>query len=343
MANPASTTMASPVSLETELFTARAMQKVVEQEEEMLVNRLMKRLEALKKEKQFLATEVEREEEFLTNNLQKKLEKVMREKLELERKLETEQELVANKLRKQLEQLSVEKTKLHKEKIDLENFMEAEQEYLSNRLQKQVDKLGQEKTGLQREKSELQRQVTDLGASVDKLNKDKVLLEQQMEVEEENIVNRLQRQLEGVLLNFRMLEQKLEARGLNLKELGITTGELGSELSRAYSRSTSSSYDTAKGRDSPYAMLGRESLPGGIHGIRSASQSHYHHSSLHVEGSQHSSGSLRDSGSVPTMGMSPTPSPNRSAPGTLESLFSGNRRARPLSARSGSMDEVYVK
>lgn len=46
---------------------------------------------------------------------------------------------------------------------------------------------------------------------------------------QENIVNRLQRQLEGVLLNFRMLEQKLEARGLNLKELGITTGELGSE------------------------------------------------------------------------------------------------------------------
>lgn len=46
---------------------------------------------------------------------------------------------------------------------------------------------------------------------------------------QENIVNRLQRQLEGVLLNFRMLEQKLEAKGLNLKDLGITTGELGSE------------------------------------------------------------------------------------------------------------------
>jgi hypothetical protein len=39
-------------------------------------NKLMKRLEQLKREKQILATEVEQEEEMITNTLQKKLEKV---------------------------------------------------------------------------------------------------------------------------------------------------------------------------------------------------------------------------------------------------------------------------
>jgi len=39
-------------------------------------NKLMKRLEQLKREKQALATEVEQEEEMITNTLQKKLEKV---------------------------------------------------------------------------------------------------------------------------------------------------------------------------------------------------------------------------------------------------------------------------
>ena len=38
----------------------------------------------------------------------------------------------------------------------------------------QVAKLGSEKTVLQRERSELQRQVSDLGGAVDKLNKEKV-------------------------------------------------------------------------------------------------------------------------------------------------------------------------
>ena len=51
-------------------------QNQVEQEEEAITNRLMKRLEQLKREKQALANEVEQEEEFLTNTLQKKLDKV---------------------------------------------------------------------------------------------------------------------------------------------------------------------------------------------------------------------------------------------------------------------------
>lgn len=226
--------------LATELRMAKelsvAVQKQVEQEEEYITNKLMKRLEELKRDKAKLATEVEREEEFLTNTLQKKLEKLTKEKVDLENKLEAEQEYIVNKLRKQLEQLSIEKTKLHREKIDLENQLEAEQEYIMNKLQKQVEKLASEKRSLQKEKSDLQRQVSDLGASVDKLNRDKVNLENQMEMEEENIVNRLQRQLDIVLSQLRSLESKVEARGLTMRELGFTGPDLANE-SWIYGRS----------------------------------------------------------------------------------------------------------
>eukprot|EP00877_Chromochloris_zofingiensis_P010030 jgi/Chrzof1/5280/Cz15g20160.t1 len=214
------------------------VQKQVEQEEEFITNKLIKRLEQLKQEKQILANEVEQEEEFLTNTLQKKLEKLNKEKVDLENRLEAEQEYIVNKLRKQLEQLSVEKTKLHREKVDLENQLEMEQEYIMNKLQKQVEKLGGEKDSLQRERSDLQRQVGDLAAAVDKLNRDKVNLENQMEMEEENIVNRLQRQLEAVLSNYKALEAKLEAKGLSLRDVGLQPSELPTET-WAYSRSTS--------------------------------------------------------------------------------------------------------
>ncbi len=57
----------------------------------------------------------------------------------------------------------------------------------------QVDRLHAEKACLQKEKSELQRTVTELGGSIDKMHRDKVALESQMEMEEEGIVNRLNR------------------------------------------------------------------------------------------------------------------------------------------------------
>ena len=57
----------------------------------------------------------------------------------------------------------------------------------------QVDRLHGEKACLQKEKSELQRTVTELGGSIDKMHRDKVALESQMEMEEEGIVNRLNR------------------------------------------------------------------------------------------------------------------------------------------------------
>ena len=74
----------------------------VEQEEEFITNKLMKRLEQLKNEKQTLANEVEQEEEYLINNLQKRLTKVHTEKVDLEKQLETEQEYIVNKLQKKV-------------------------------------------------------------------------------------------------------------------------------------------------------------------------------------------------------------------------------------------------
>ena len=62
-----------------------------EQEEELIANKLIKRLELLKREKQSLAREVEQEEEYLTNNLQKRMTRLGREKADLENRLEAEQ------------------------------------------------------------------------------------------------------------------------------------------------------------------------------------------------------------------------------------------------------------
>eukprot|EP00879_Flechtneria_rotunda_P000646 GHRR01000760.1.p1 GENE.GHRR01000760.1~~GHRR01000760.1.p1 ORF type:complete len:359 (+),score=134.38 GHRR01000760.1:317-1393(+) len=216
-----------------------AVQSQIEVEEECITNKLMKRLEQLKKEKQTLANEVEMEEELITNTLQKKLEQLNKEKVDLESRLEIEQEYVVNKLCKQLDQLSAEKAKLHKEKVDLENQLEAEQEYIMNKLQKQLEKLASEKGTLQRERTDMQRQCSELSAAVDKLNRDKVALENQMEMEEEKIVNRLQRQLEQLTSSYRALEQKLEARGLTLRDMGLQPNELPPEHLLSYTRSAS--------------------------------------------------------------------------------------------------------
>ena len=57
----------------------------------------------------------------------------------------------------------------------------------------QVTRMGQEKMLLQKEKSSLQRTVTDLAAGVERINREKVQLESQLEMEEEGIVNRMNR------------------------------------------------------------------------------------------------------------------------------------------------------
>mmetsp|Transcript_41004 Transcript_41004/g.73698 ORF Transcript_41004/g.73698 Transcript_41004/m.73698 type:complete len:322 (-) Transcript_41004:313-1278(-) len=195
-----------------------AVHKQVEQEEEFITNKLMKRLEQLKKEKQVLANEVEQEEEFLTNTLQKRLEKITREKEHMENQLEAEQEYIVNKLQKKLEALNNEKTKLHNDKVQLEMQLEAEQEYIVNKLQKQVEALGREKSTMQTERTSLQKQVGSLTDSVRKLSNEKVRLEQELESEEELIVNRMQRQFDDLMVNYKVLEKTLKANGIFVPE-----------------------------------------------------------------------------------------------------------------------------
>lgn len=166
------------------------IQKQVEQEEEFLVNKLSKRLNQLKREKQTLANEVEQEEEYLVNNLQKRLAKVVKEKEELERRLEAETEYVVNKVKGKLEELARERTQLNGEKAAL----------LS-------------------EKEHLKAQVTDLAAAVQKINREKVMLENTLEAEEEQVVNRLQRELEAVVRNYHVLEHHLEAEGISVSSI----------------------------------------------------------------------------------------------------------------------------
>lgn len=200
-----------------------AVQKQVEQEEEFITNKLMKRLQQLRDEKQNLANEVEHEEEYLVNTLQKRLEKLNGEKVNLENQLEMEQEYIVNKLQKTLEELKQQQLRLNQEKVDLENQLEAEQEYIVNKLQKQVDGLAKEKAHLQQEKADLRRHVRELAVSAEHLYKEKIRIEAEKEMEEENIVNRLQRQIEHLIQNYKVLEGKLEAKGVSSKELAPLT------------------------------------------------------------------------------------------------------------------------
>ena len=71
----------------------RLQSQQAEREEEAIANRLMKRLETLKQEKEELARQVEVEEEMITNALTMKLQKVKQEKVNLEIQLEQEQEV----------------------------------------------------------------------------------------------------------------------------------------------------------------------------------------------------------------------------------------------------------
>ncbi|KAG2447788.1 hypothetical protein HYH02_007245 [Chlamydomonas schloesseri] len=303
--------------LQEELRLARehniAVQKQIEQEEEYITNKLMKRLDQLKREKAVLASEVAQEEEFLANTLQKRLDKLAKEKVDLENRLEAEQEYVVNKLRKAIEQLSVEKSKLMSEKVELENQLECEQEYILNRLQKQVDKLASDKLSLQKEKADLQRTVADLGASVDKLNKDKVNLENMLEMEEESITNKLQRRLEAVVFNLRLIESKMEVKGITLRDLGITASDLqhGDGL-RIYSRSPSSTNNS-------FDRVLSGGLSGPISGSMAAAAAAGGPAAPHAH----------------PHGASP--------PAHAQGLLSGSRRERPLSAQSNTHPELMAK
>ena len=54
-----------------------------------------------------------------------------------------------------------------------------------------------------------------------------------MEMEEENIVNRLQRQLRGLVSSYKNMQAKLEAKGISLRDVGVQPINLHSEYARA--------------------------------------------------------------------------------------------------------------
>lgn len=116
----------------------------------------MKKIQALKKEKETLAHHYEREEECLTNDLSRKLDQLRQEKCKLELTLEQEQECLVNKLMRKIEKLEAETLakqtnleQLRREMVELENTLEQEQEALVNKLWKRMDKLEAEKRSLQ--------------------------------------------------------------------------------------------------------------------------------------------------------------------------------------------------
>jgi len=132
------------------------IQARAEQEEEFISNTLLKKIQALKKEKETLALNYEQEEECLTNDLSRKLNQLRQEKVQLEQTLEQEQECLVNKLMRKIEKLEAEThakqntlEQLRREKVELENTLEQEQEALVNKLWKRMDKLETEKRNLQ--------------------------------------------------------------------------------------------------------------------------------------------------------------------------------------------------
>ena len=134
-----------------------SIQAMAEQEEEYISNKLLKKIQTLKKEKEVLAMNYEQEEEFLTNDLQRKLDKLRQEKLQLEQALdhEAQDNQVKVLMRKVSDLEAVTNTKqkdldrLKHEKVELENALEQEQEMLVNKLHKQMEKVEKEKRELE--------------------------------------------------------------------------------------------------------------------------------------------------------------------------------------------------
>lgn len=90
------------------IFVMSCQQAKAEQEEEFISNTLLKKIQALKKEKETLAHHYEREEECLTNDLSRKLTQLRQEKCRLEQTLEQEQECLVNRLMRKIEKLEAE-------------------------------------------------------------------------------------------------------------------------------------------------------------------------------------------------------------------------------------------
>lgn len=86
----------------------------IEEEEEMISNKLMKKLSELKQEKEQIARASESDSEWVTNSLSVRLEELQRQKENIIAAAEAENEFIVNRLNKELEALRVEKSELER-------------------------------------------------------------------------------------------------------------------------------------------------------------------------------------------------------------------------------------
>lgn len=86
----------------------------VEEEEEAISNKLMKRLSALMQEKEQIARASESDSEWVTNSLGQRLEELQRQKHRIIAAAEEENEFIVNRLNKELEALRLEKLELER-------------------------------------------------------------------------------------------------------------------------------------------------------------------------------------------------------------------------------------
>lgn len=86
----------------------------IEEEEEMISNKLMKRLAELKQEKEQIARASESDSEWVTNSLSQRLEELQKQKHRIIATAEEENEFIVNRLNKELEALRVEKYELER-------------------------------------------------------------------------------------------------------------------------------------------------------------------------------------------------------------------------------------
>lgn len=86
----------------------------IEEEEEAISNKLMKRLAELKHEKEQIARASESDSEWVTNSLSQRLEELQRQKHKIIATAEAENEFIVNRLNKELDALRVEKHELER-------------------------------------------------------------------------------------------------------------------------------------------------------------------------------------------------------------------------------------
>ncbi|XP_046960254.1 coiled-coil domain-containing protein 6-like isoform X2 [Vanessa cardui] len=239
-----------------------SIQAKAEQEEEYISNTLLKKIQALKKEKETLAHHYEREEECLTNDLSRKLNQLRQEKCRLEQTLEQEQECLVNKLMRKIEKLEAETLakqtnleRLRREKVELENTLEQEQEALVNRLWKRMDKLEAEKRSLQ---IRLDQPVSDpaspsngdtasnLSNHIQTLRSEVVKLRNQLAVSQNENKEKMQRFVleekhireENIRLH-RKLQQEVERREALCRHLSESESSLEMEEERQFNEALS--------------------------------------------------------------------------------------------------------